>query len=510
MAHGIRRCALALLVACAAPPPSPAHLKEPHDTMPASAIEEKAKKYVGEMQDDAWKKLVSDVGRLERIDATRVETKDGKRIVFLTAKFARTRRELRVVFDDKDAVVGFWYAPVLSDLEKRARDVIEGAAANDFLRATASFGPIMKSAMPAEKFRELWSALENKMGKFQAIETIEAHPGGSAVAEQATSRFERESVILQVSFDEHDEVIGFHLLPVVAPWTPPPYAKSALYDERDVGIGSIPLPGTLTMPKTVLAAVVLVHGSGPSDQDETVESIKPFKDLAFGLASRGVAVLRYVKRTKHSPAGVVTQKEEVLDGARDAIALLAGTHGIDPKKIYVIGHSQGGNLAPRIAKDNPKLAGIVVLAGPTRSLQDLLIDQFRYLAPAKVPDAERFKQIVEDPKLAADQKVELPTGGSITGAYFLDVRDYKPEIVASKLPQRILVLQGERDYQVTMKDFEAWKAALGKQKNATLKSYPALNHLFVAGTGPSTPVEYRTGGHVDEHVIDDLAEWLTR
>lgn len=310
---------------------------------------------------------------------------------------------------------------VKKDRETRMRDVIEGAAANDYDRATASFGTIMKSAMPAEKFRELWAALEGKMGKFQAIEKIERQ----GPSEQATSRFERESVILQVSFDEHDEVIGFHLLPVVAPWTPPPYAKSALYDEKEVAVGSIPLPGTLTMPKTtVRAAVVLVHGSGPSDRDETVEAIKPFKDLALGLASRGVAVLRYVKRTKQSPTGVVTQKEEVLDGARDAIALLSSTPGIDPNKIYVIGHSQGGNLAPRIAKENPKLAGIVVLAGPTRTLQDLLIDQFRYLAPAKVTDAERFKQIVQDPKLAADQKVEHRAAWHVDEEVIADIAEW--------------------------------------------------------------------------------------
>src|SRR5262249_17891776 len=157
---------------------------------------------------------------------------------------------------------------------------------------------------------------------------------GGGISSLATSRFEREKLVIKVVYDTHDEVNGFFLLPVATPWTAPSYAKAALFDEQPVSIGSVPLPGTLTMPKTrPLAAVVLVHGSGTNDEDETVESIKPFKDLAYGPASRSVAVLRYVKRSRQSPAGVVTQKEEVLDGAHDAIELLAKTQGIDAKKI---------------------------------------------------------------------------------------------------------------------------------------------------------------------------------
>lgn len=96
----------------------------------------------------------------------------------------------------------------------------------------------------------------------------------------------------------------------------------------------------------------------------------------------------------------------------------------------------------------------------------------------------------------------------MTGAYFLDVRGYKPHLVAKKLLYPLLVLQGERDYQVTMRDFESWKSALASKKNATLKTYPSHNHLFIAGSGAPSPAEYAKEGHVDETVIGDIAAWV--
>jgi dienelactone hydrolase len=100
---------------------------------------------------------------------------------------------------------------------------------------------------------------------------------------------------------------------------------------------------------------------------------------------------------------------------------------------------------------------------------------------------KRFKATVEDPALSPDQTVELPTGGSVTGAYFLDVRGYDPPALAATLPVRMLVLQGERDYQVTMTDFEGWRAALSFRPDVVLKVYPGLNHLFVPAKAPRPP-----------------------
>ena len=96
----------------------------------------------------------------------------------------------------------------------------------------------------------------------------------------------------------------------------------------------------------------------------------------------------------------------------------------------------------------------------------------------------------------------------VPASYWIDLKDYRPADLARGLTMPLLILQGERDYQVTMKDFQNWKDALAGQSNVTMKTYPDLNHLFIAGTGKSTPDEYQTPGNVALAVIQDIAAWI--
>ena len=109
----------------------------------------------------------------------------------------------------------------------------------------------------------------------------------------------------------------------------------------------------------------------------------------------------------------------------------------------------------------------------------------------------------------ADSASLTPVMGA-PASYWLDLRGYRPAAVAATLRMPMLVLQGERDYQVTMTDFAAWKQALGGRPDVELRTYPALNHLFVAGSGPSVPAEYAARAHVDSSVINDIATWISR
>ena len=353
-------------------------------------------------------------------------------------------------------------------LEARTTRLIEAAARHDFEAASADFDSAMTAALPVQKFAATWSAVEHQLGPLQTVESIQIQPEKGLQAALAVCRFERNRATVEVVFDDQRRVGGLFIKPMAVAWEAPPYARPEAFEERAVDIGSTPaLPGTLTLPKTdrLVPAVVLVHGSGPSDEDESVGAVKVFKDLAWGLASQNVAVLRYVKRSRQSPSGILTQKEEVLDAAQAAINLLSSTPGVDPKKIFVLGHSQGGALAPRIARDHPTLAGIVVLAGPTQPVQDSLLAQLEYFnsagggsaeLTAQIEAAKRFKSTVEDPHLTPDRVVSVPTGGTLKGAYFLDARGYEPPKVARALRCPILVLQGERDYQVRMDEFQDW------------------------------------------------------
>jgi hypothetical protein len=404
--------------------------------------------------------------------------------------------------------------------ETRARDFIALLAKHDFVGASAAFDEGMRKAIPTDQLGALWAKLEEQVGKLQRIDSVELHPLEGGDAAIAVVTFERATLLVDIGIDTHGKVGGLHFAPKQAPpppYEPPAYVKRDAFDEVDVMVGK--LPGTLSLPKggSHLPAVVLVHGSGPNDRDEHIGALVPFKDLAWGLASQGIAVLRYDKRTKVDPTGVRTQHDEVDEAAHAAVALLAARPEVDPKRLALLGHSQGGYLAPRIAADDHAIKRLVILAGSTRPLEDSVVSQLNYFAKLhpevheladQIHRAEQMKAQVEDPALAADTPVDV-LGAKLTGAYFLDVRGYHPAAVAAKLAIPILVLQGERDYQVTIADdFPAWKTALGKRRTVTFHTYPLLSHAFAPAGDPPSPADYDKPAHVDAQVISDIAAFL--
>lgn len=294
--------------------------------------------------------------------------------------------------------------------------------------------------------------------------------------------------------------------------------------EREVSIGAAPgLPGILTLPAEPgpVPAVVLVHGSGPNDRDETVGANKPFRDLAAGLSAAGIAVLRYDKRTRVAPLGFIgrafTVDDEVIDDALAAVALLRTEPRVDGARIVVVGHSLGAMLAPRIASRDPRLAGIVLMAGATRrSLPDMITAQFAYLASLPGADTAAIakqRQALEVPMAAvraltpADAASTTPIAGA-PPSYWLDLAQYDIVKTTQALTLPILVLQGGRDYQVRPADVTEWERAVGPHPGLEVKRYPSLNHLFIAGEGTPSPAEYGRPGAVDRGVIEDLARWV--
>ena len=327
---------------------------------------------------------------------------------------------------------------------------------------------------------------------------------------------------------EELEKLAFADAPKVPEWKPPAYADTAAFREQEVTIGAgteWALPGTLAMPvgRAPHSALVLVHGSGPNDRDETLVASKPFRDLAWGLASQGIAVLRYDKRTRIHGARLArsqtfTVNEETVDDALAAVALLRRTPGVDAKRIFVLGHSLGGGLVPRIGALDPRIRGFVILAGYTRPLQDEMIRQYEYLfnLDGVVGDDER-KRIEGARRTAARIRAltaaDLASGELLHGAppaYWLDLRGYSPSAEARKLRRPVLVLQGERDYNVTMDAFADWRRALSGRRDAAFKTYPKLDHAFLEGEGLSKDSDYAAPRNVAPYVVADIAAWIKR
>jgi dienelactone hydrolase len=417
------------------------------------------------------------------------------------------------------------------DYEARAREILSEMAAGHFDKVEAQYSAPVAAALPPGKLAAAWSTLQNQAGAFQKINGSSLKTVQDMHSVTLACAFEHATLDAVIAFDKDGHIVGLRFVPHQQPvdWKAPSYVLPDAFQEQPVTVvfSHWNLPGTLSMPKGdgPFPAVVLVQGSGPQDEDETIGPNKPFKDIAWGLASRGVAVLRYVKRTKQygdassdDPAAI-TVNDETISDARAAVSLLAAQPKIDAKRIYLLGHSLGAYLGPRIASGDPQIAGLILLAGNTRPIEKLVVEQVRHITSQPgVDPAQAQKQVDAAEKIAAD--IDRPDlkpgdmvdvfGAKVPGSYWLDLRGYDPAALAAKLPIPMLILQGERDYQVRMADFEGWKKALAGRSNVTFKSYPALYHLFIAGSGPSTPAEYEQPGHVSEEVIADVAGWIAR
>jgi fermentation-respiration switch protein FrsA (DUF1100 family) len=407
--------------------------------------------------------------------------------------------------------------------EERAKAFVTALADGQFADAAKDFDDAVKKALPGNKLEEMWKQVINQAGPLQKQLGVRIEKLDPYVIAYVRCQFAKTTLDVKVVYDKQNRISGLNVVPATSKdqYPPPLYAKPDSFREEQVKVGSGEwvLPATLTIPKGdgPFPAVVLVHGSGPQDRDETVGPAKVFRDLAWGLATRGIAALRYEKRTKHyglkvAFANSFTVKEETIDDALIAAELLRHTPSIDPKRVYIVGHSQGAMMAPKMALADPALAGIVLLAAPSRPIEDLILEQTRagLQKREKMPTAEvqllealqKIGQLIKDGKLTAETPRSDLLG--MPGIYWMSLAGYSATADALKVDRPTLILQGEADAEVSMVDFAGWQAAMKNRKNVTLKSYSKLNHSFTPDSVPGKPT------HVSADVVNDIAEWIKK
>ncbi|MDX9942961.1 MAG: alpha/beta fold hydrolase [Bacteroidales bacterium] len=428
-------------------------------------------------------------------------------------------------------------APALSqELQTAPPDVYEQGASQllaAMQEGTADdnmeiFTEELKAALSSLKLQDLWAQLQQQVGSFRQISRYLHEESGEYHVVMAVTEFSNMELALRLVYDPSMKIAGLQF--VQAPpltFTPAPaYADTTRFIETELAIdcGDIQLPALLAMPRSesLVPLVVLVHGSGPNDIDETIGPNKPFRDIAWGLATQGIAVLRYEKRTKNKVTSLdmktMTPWEETGMDAVSAAKQAAGLEGVDPQRIFVLGHSLGGMMAPEIARQSGSLAGIILLGGNSGKLYDIIIRQYEHLAAIQDPDnAHGTREETEKIR----QKAALIRSGALTpdtppeetilntpASYWLYIKDYNQAETARQLDIPTLILQGERDYQVDMLEYQGWQEALGGRPKVRMKSYPGLNHLFFHGEGTPKPEEYYQQMNTDVQVIMDISSWI--
>jgi pimeloyl-ACP methyl ester carboxylesterase len=292
--------------------------------------------------------------------------------------------------------------------------------------------------------------------------------------------------------------------------------------ELTIKTGAFSMGATLATPRGArgpLPGVLLVPGSGPNDRDETIGNRKPFRDIAFGLAAKGFAVLRFDKRTfayRGKPellsAATITVEEEFVDDAVSAFRLLSSQKIVDPNRMTVIGHSLGAWGLPFIYKDlgadSSRVRHLVFLAPAANNFPAMLLRQIRFQL-SLAPDSEQAKAAVSE----LERQIDLfKSKGTVTApilgapaAYWQDIFTRDPVLSAKDITADMLFVRGSKDIQVADEDFRIWQKAIGGKSNASFVTLSDLNHIFQAVQGQSTGAEYFIDGYVDPRLIELLA-----
>jgi dienelactone hydrolase len=366
--------------------------------------------------------------------------------------------------------------------------------------------------------------LNNTYGQFIKKEDMQQLDRDSYRIVKIYCELEKGFIYFNIIFDKNKAISGFNIEPVSSGISSNENDDEHINEvEYIFGKEGFELPATLTIPTNVdsYPVLILVHGSGPNDRDETVGPNKPFKDISIELAKEGIGVFRYDKRTKVHGDKIInidefTLYDETIEDCIYAFDFIKNNSNINASKIFILGHSLGGYAIPKIAKEIKEADGFIIAAGPVRNMEDLLVEQYEYICGLDEKITDEEQNAINELKKVQRSIKTINKGNTYTveelmgvgKEYWLDLKNYKPAEEAKNIKKPLFIIQGDRDYQVTLVDYNMWINALENNKNVTFKLYEGINHLLMKGKGEPNPKEYNVKNTVDIEIINDIICWI--
>lgn len=417
------------------------------------------------------------------------------------------------------------WAQDTAHVAQRAQFIIGSFQERKFEKINPLLDNEMKRVLGESGLEELWDAILMQFGEINKIYESNVEKKDTLFVTRTKVEFEKRSWYLKLVFNRENKISGFFIEPLTMPYEPPSYANlDAFYEyKKTIQDPKFPIDGILTLPKSKnrVPVIIILGGSGPTDKDLTIGSKRIYKDIAWGLASAGIAVFRFDKRTLTHAKSIAAVPnfsidDEYLQDARLAIKMLKGQAEIDPNQIYVMGHSLGGHILPYLATKLKGVSGYIGFAANYSSLPALMAYQADFLSK-DLPEQQKepYRQLKQKAIYARDRfslnspMDSLPDG--LTAIYLQSLYHAAPNNHLRSLEKhRFLFIQCEKDYQVPNTEHRRWQDSV-KDTQASKTSFislPLLNHLGCDELGEMGPGSYEKPGNVSSLLIKEIEAFI--
>jgi len=412
---------------------------------------------------------------------------------------------------------------------KIALEFIENFTTENYTESYSFFDEKIKSLVSLDQLKQTYTQLESAFGKFKNVVSIGNSKTDNLKISEIVLKFEKSLLNARIVIDSNYNVAGMFFIPTYERQTNNliSYIDTSRFVENEIEFGNkdFLIKGSLCIPNYIksLNAVIMLSGSGPNNRDSEIGPNSPFKDIAHGLASKGIITFRFDKRTKIYGKKIfqnnldLTLNEEYYEDTDYAIEFLQNyckINKIKIKNLIILGHSQGGTVIPYIlnnSKFKEDINASIFMATPARNLEVIVKEQYNYIFTLdNTLDSAEQKQLdnldIQISNLKNNKEENLPLG--LSKQYFnsLDKNDFNGNLTKSQIP--LLIMSCGKDYQVTPVELNIIENILKNNQNVNYKFYDNLNHIFIKVEGVPSPSHYNKVSNVDSQVIEDLVKWI--